>query len=331
MKILVVEDDTTSRSLLIKLVSKIGHEAIPAEDGERAWDILMASDPPRLILLDRMLPGIDGMELCRRLRSHKYEVSPYVIILTVKGEKSDIISGLEAGANDYISKPFDPDELRARIDVGERMVCLESSLAERISEKELLLHEVHHRLKNNMTTIGSILSLHADSISETAAVAALKDAKSRLLSMEILYDKLYRSDNVSEMSVADYLAMLIQKVVNQFSNRDSVTVENSISDILLPAKHLTTLGIIINELVTNTMKYAFPGDRKGRICTSALFEKSKIIISIEDDGIGIPESVNCETSSSFGLRLVGILTAQLGGMVKIERDHGTRFVIEFLI
>jgi two-component sensor histidine kinase len=329
MKILIVEDDSTSLAFLLQLVEKLGHQGVPTESGEAAWELLTTDKAPRLVILDRMMPGMDGAELCRRIRALDGRIPPYIIMVTIKGEKSDIISGLEAGANDYLSKPFDPEELRARIDVGRRMLDLQTDLAARIEEKELLLREVHHRMKNNMNTISSLLELQADALGMPEASAALLDAKDRLTSMGILYDKLYRSENVREMPVADYFPTLIAEVVAHFPNRDLVRVDCRMGDFPLGAKSLSTLGIIVNELTTNAMKYAFPSGRIGVITASATLAGGRVRFMFQDDGIGLAEAIDCGRTGGFGLRLVGILIGQMGGSVHIERDGGTRFVMEF--
>jgi two-component sensor histidine kinase len=329
MKVLVVEDDATSLAFLMQLVEKLGYQGVPVESGDDAWAVLTAKDAPRLVLLDRLMPGMDGAQLCRKIRSLDDRIPPYIIMVTIKGEKMDIVSGLEAGADDYLTKPFDPEELKARINVGLRMLGLQEALAARIEEKDLLIREVHHRMKNNMNTISSLLEMQSASMSDPAATAALLDARSRLLSMGILYDMLYRGANVREMSVAAYFPTLITEVVNHFPNRDRVRVACEMEDFSLGARTLSTLGIVVNELATNAMKYAFPDGRQGLVSASATLDGERVCFVFNDDGIGLDEAMDCHHTGGFGLRLIGILIGQLGGTVRIERDGGTRFIMEF--
>jgi diguanylate cyclase (GGDEF)-like protein len=130
MKILIAEDDLTSRRILTVILKKWGYEPVVTEDGNEAWSKLQETDAPRLVLLDWNMPGLDGLEVCRRLRKSETTDSRYVILLTGRGEKGDIVRGLEAGANDYIAKPYDNEELQARIRVGQRMLDLQTSLLE---------------------------------------------------------------------------------------------------------------------------------------------------------------------------------------------------------
>ena len=141
MKILLADDDFTSRSILTAILKKWGFDPVVSEDGNAAWAALQKPDAPRLVLLDWNMPGLEGPEVCRRLRKKETTNPSYVIILTGRGEKSDIVQGLEAGANDYIAKPYDNAELQARIRVGQRMLELQASLLE---TQTALAHQATH-------------------------------------------------------------------------------------------------------------------------------------------------------------------------------------------
>jgi two-component system cell cycle response regulator len=130
MKILLAEDDLTSRRILTAILKKWGYDPVVTEDGDAAWEVLQKPEAPRLVLLDWNMPGLEGLEVCRRLRKKETTNPSYVILLTGRGEKSDIVQGLVAGANDYIAKPYDNAELQARIGVGRRMLDLQASLLE---------------------------------------------------------------------------------------------------------------------------------------------------------------------------------------------------------
>lgn len=141
MKTLIAEDDFTSRSILKALLKKWGYDSVVTEDGNAAWDALQQPDAPKLILLDWNMPGMDGLEVCRRLRQTISSNPPYIILLTGRAEKVDIVQGLDAGANDYILKPYDSEELQARIRVGERMLELQAGLS---AARDALEHQAMH-------------------------------------------------------------------------------------------------------------------------------------------------------------------------------------------
>jgi sigma-B regulation protein RsbU (phosphoserine phosphatase) len=138
MRILAAEDDSTSRMILINALTKWGYEVIPATDGFDAWEKVKTTDAPPLIILDWMMPRMDGIEVCRKIREmEKQSSNPfYIILLTARSSKEDIVVGLRAGANDYITKPFDNDELLARIEVGRRVVELQTEVAHHVKKLE---------------------------------------------------------------------------------------------------------------------------------------------------------------------------------------------------
>jgi DNA-binding response OmpR family regulator len=141
MRILIAEDDPTSRRLLEATLARHGYEVVSATDGDEAWERLHEKNAPRLAILDWMMPGRDGIEICRRLRLEMRPSYVYLLLVTTKTRTEDIIHGLEAGADDYLTKPYDPQELRCRIKTGERLLHLEEELAAKVSElQEALSH-----------------------------------------------------------------------------------------------------------------------------------------------------------------------------------------------
>lgn len=141
MQILIAEDDYTSRTMLSAVLQKAGHDVLAVEDGYEAWQILRQEDSPKLLILDLLMPKMDGLEVIEKVRASQKRVPPYIIMLTSKGEKRDIIQGLDAGADDYLTKPFDVGELRARIEVGRRLLEMQKEL---IESRELLAHQATH-------------------------------------------------------------------------------------------------------------------------------------------------------------------------------------------
>jgi len=213
-------------------------------------------------------------------------------------------------------------------DVTER-VQFDERIKALLEEKQLILKEVHHRIKNNMSVIHSLLRLHSEKQADAVSRTILHDVAARLQGMIVLYDKLYRSERIASLSIKEYLPALVQGVVDLFPNSDSVRVEALIEDIDLDAKPLFSVGMIISELVTNAMKFAFRGRERGTIRVSARMRDGRMSIELEDDGIGIPESFTAEDSPGFGMQLVGMLAKQIGASISISRESGTRFAIEF--
>ena len=142
LRVLIAEDDPSTRRTLESMLISHGYDIVSTCDGREAWQKLQSGDPTGLVVLDLMMPNMDGLEVCRRIRRSPHLQSIYIILLTAKGRREDILAGFSAGADDYISKPFDREELRARIAVGARIVELQMDLARRVKELEDALSEV---------------------------------------------------------------------------------------------------------------------------------------------------------------------------------------------
>lgn len=142
MKVLIADDDQVARMLLLSAIKRWGYEAISATDGSEALAVLQSDDPPALAILDWMMPGMNGVEVSRALRSLPQPSSAYIILLTARSEKADIVAALDAGADDYLTKPYHSEELRVRVQAGIRIIELQRSLAGRINELEAALVSV---------------------------------------------------------------------------------------------------------------------------------------------------------------------------------------------
>ncbi len=138
MKVLIAEDDRPSRLILEGMLKKWGYDVISTSNGEEAWQIMQGDDPPPLCIIDWMMPEMNGMEFCRKVRESSTLAFAYIILLTGKRQREDVIAGIEAGANDYIRKPFYREELKARIHIGERVIHLQDELIKQVDELKAL-------------------------------------------------------------------------------------------------------------------------------------------------------------------------------------------------
>jgi two-component sensor histidine kinase len=218
--------------------------------------------------------------------------------------------------------------------VGIKAIFLERKGAEEtvramLAEKEIILKEVHHRLKNNMNTLVSLLHLQAGTLKEPSAAMALEEAGARVRSMMLLYEQLNQSGSFLEASVCIYLSALIDKIVASFAIVGNIRIQKDLEEFFLDTRRLQTLGIIINELLTNSMKYAFRGKDEGILAISLCLKGNKVVLRVQDNGIGISESVDFGHSSGLGLQLVQALAAQLDGTILLERNKGTIVTLEF--
>ncbi|HEV2222937.1 MAG TPA: diguanylate cyclase [Candidatus Acidoferrales bacterium] len=152
MKILIAEDDAVSRRLLESFLRKWGYAVVAVVKGDDAWALLEAEEPPRLAILDWMMPGVEGVEICRRVRERSERPYTYMILLTARGHKQSLLAGLKAGADDYLSKPFDAEELRARLQVGERILKVQDEL---IAARDALHFQATHDLLTGVASRGA--------------------------------------------------------------------------------------------------------------------------------------------------------------------------------
>jgi len=220
--------------------------------------------------------------------------------------------------------------LLAMEDITERKEIEKANKA-LLDRNSLILREVHHRIKNSMNALRSMLQLQADSMNDPGAIAALNDTDGRLVSMMTLYDKLYRSVEYSDLSIKDYLQSLVDEVLANFPKAGSIHVEKHLDDFRLDARVMQSIGIIVNELLTNIMKYAFKGSETGLIRVSASLKDGMARIIVADDGAGVPESVNFDNSPGFGLMLVRTLSEQIGGTITMDRTQGTIVTVAFKV
>ncbi|MBN1499748.1 MAG: response regulator [Spirochaetes bacterium] len=329
MKLLIAEDDNTSREILTAFFSKYGYEVTAVDNGSKALEIMEEPDSPDLVILDWIMPEIDGLEVCRRIRKNKKSQLPYIIMLTIKGNTDDIITALSDGADDYMSKPYDTEELKARVDVGMRLVNFilkqqeaERKITELFTEKELLLKEVHHRVKNNISTIESMLRLQADLIQDGSFRHILNDAAGRVQSMRILYEKLLPASDYKNISVKAYLDDLITAILNLFPSKRYILFKNEIGDYTLSEKILIPLGIILNEMITNIMKYAFDDGQSGVINIEFQKHDSEYVLKVMDNGRGLPDNFDVEKSAGYGLMLIKLLASQIKGSFSIRNKNG---------
>jgi two-component sensor histidine kinase len=200
----------------------------------------------------------------------------------------------------------------------------EERLAAALEAKEELLKEVYHRVKNNLTTVASLLSLEAAGIDDPRARKAFDECQSRIQSMALVHEALYSSGDLSRLNFGPYLATIAERLVysSGASLRVNLTIE--VENIFLGPEAATPLGLVANELITNSLKYAFPGERRGVLAVRFVRVDSSALFSIEDNGVGLPPEVDPRTTQSLGLQLVRGLARQAGGAIDFSLGAGFR-------
>jgi two-component sensor histidine kinase len=201
-----------------------------------------------------------------------------------------------------------------------------------LGEKELLLKEVHHRVKNNMQVVASILSLQADLLEDPATVAILRESQNRVFSLSLVHEQLYKTSNLASINFREYLENLASTLADSYDSKAKhVQFAYRIGELALGVEQAIPCGLIVNELVSNALKHAFPDRGKGTVVIGLLeLRDGRYELSVEDDGVGIALDKDWRVTTSLGMQLVQSLTKQLRGEVNLERlSPGSRFTIHF--
>lgn len=201
-----------------------------------------------------------------------------------------------------------------------------------LREKEVLLKEIHHRVKNNLQVISSLLNLQSENITDSHSLEKFKESQNRVRSMALVHEKLYESKDLSRINFAEYIEAftdVVNRSYNITEGRVKLHLKVDLVDSYFNIDIAIPCALMLNELVSNAFKYAFPDQRKGNLYLDFKKEKKEYVFIVRDDGIGIPAHISTKNSPSLGLQLVDMLTQQINGKVSILRDGGTTFVIKF--
>ncbi len=217
------------------------------------------------------------------------------------------------------------------MDVTDRR-AIEAQLQANLQEKELLLKEIHHRVKNNLQVISSLLTLQSHNVTDSNILALFQDSQTRIYAIALIHEQLYKTTYFEQINFAEYIDNLVSYLSQlHSSSQNPIQIQTNIAELLLNVETAVPCGLIISELVINALKYAFPKSMPGQVITIELQRISdrQLSLSIKDNGIGIPDDCNLAEVNSLGLRLVQMLVQQLEGKITLTCNPGTQFVIVF--
>jgi two-component sensor histidine kinase len=234
---------------------------------------------------------------------------------------------------DYAAVAMENAQLyeQAQQELGERKRA-EEQLAASLREKQFLLQEIHHRVKNNLQVISSLLNLQAGQVQDSQVLNILRDSQYRIRSMAMIHEKLYRSTDVAQINMGEYIRELAVYLFQAYNaSGRGIKLQLLVEDLILGIDPAVTCGVLLNELISNALKHAFPDGRGGEIRIEfQAGPDGRLTLVVADDGVGFPPGSDLyPTKSSLGLQLVHALTTQLEGTVELECQHGTRFTIKF--
>ncbi len=213
-------------------------------------------------------------------------------------------------------------------DISERKL-VETRLRTSLNEKEVLLKEVHHRVKNSLQIVSSMLALQMRQVTSPQAIELLKESQTRIRSIALLHEKLYQSPSLARVDIPGYLRGIATELMGTYGVTDQVALSVGAEDLRLGMDAAISCGLIVNELLSNALKHAFPGGRRGTVRVILRREGEEVVLEVTDDGVGFPPGIDFHHPDTLGLKLVCMLTEQIRGTIELERREGTKFVIRF--
>ena len=349
--ILVVDDQPSQLLSHEVILRELGERLVTARSGREALQRLMDEDFA-VILLDVNMPDMDGFETASLIHQHpRFEKTPIVFVTGAQPTTLDLLKGYRVGAVDYVEVPVVPEILRSKVavfvdlnrkrrDLQRLNNALQAEIAQRRNaeeavrhsrEKEVLLQEIHHRVKNNLQIITSLLRMQSRAVQDPAFSEALRECQNRVASMALIHDKLYRARDLARVSFGEYVRDLTNNILTSYAlPARSVRVRLDIDDLSLSLDYAVPCGLILNELMSNCLKHAFPVGHSGTVYIGFHAEgEEELCLVVRDDGVGVPADVDLARTSSLGWRLIRALVEQLGGVVQCQTAGGTSIEIRF--
>jgi two-component sensor histidine kinase/CheY-like chemotaxis protein len=328
--VLLVEDnlgDIVSIKTMLSELNDVCFELKFAETLHEALNILEKENFD-VVLVDLGLSDSHGFRTFTQINNQMPEL-PIIIITGLEDEDLGVIA-VKKGAQDYLIKGQTDKKLLARsLKFAIERKQTEEGLKSSINEKDILLKETHHRVKNHIQVIHSLLNLQTHYAENKEAVSALKESQNRVKSMGIIHEKLYKSTDHSKIDFPDYVKSLILDLLASYKVREQITTVIEIGDIDLNMEAAVLCGLLINEIVSNSLKYAFPDNREGEVKVSLDLIGDKYVLIVSDDGIGFPQELDFKNTKSLGLQLVNNITTQLDGKIELNNIDGAEFEIIF--
>lgn len=349
VNILLVDDDPRNLDVLESILVLQDFSLFRARTANEALLALITYEFA-VIILDVRMPEIGGFELAQIIKQRKKTSHVPIIFLTAYyQEDKDVLQGYGAGAVDYLSKPVNPLILKSKVAVfvdlfrktralAKLNLAMESEIASQLeqlkaslSEKDTLLKEIHHRVKNNLQIISSLISLQSNKITDPMQKRLFQDTRDRVKSMALVHEKLYQSKDLGRVEMAEYARQLMTDLflVNGAA-ASKIRLILDLMPVFLPVDIAIPCGLILNELTTNAIKHAFDDRPSGRITVQLQVESEELVrITFSDDGCGFAAGLDWRKAETLGLQLVHMLTEQLHGTIDMSNGPGTTFQLSF--
>lgn len=351
--IFIVDDKAPNLNLIVTFLKQHNYIPVPLRSGEELLNLIKKRKPD-LILLDIMMPdGINGYETCRLLKQDEDAKNIPVIFMSALNAPIDKVKGFNLGCVDYITKPVEESELFSRIKTHLRLHLLQkemedlnihledkvkqrteeldksnASLRELLHEKEIILNEVHDRVKNNLQVIIALLILMKDKYNNNEIKKVLNLCVNRIDSIALIHKEIYSTDNFAVVNIKEYIEHLCTQILSSYKKMKTIKLTVGIDNSLnLNVNMLLPLGLILNELITNSIEHGFPGDKDGHITIDFTKGSHNYILKYSDNGIGFPTDFDPDKNKSLGYELIDNLSSQLKATVDLYKEEA-RIIIE---
>lgn len=345
-RILVVDDEPAVRETLEELLAAEGYDVVVASSGEAAFPLV---DEVDLIVLDAMLPGRDGWQICQEIKAR--DASIPVLMVTARTSPADVVRTFEAGADDYIAKPFSAAELSARIGTRLRVHGVERALRranDRLSEladqnyrlyekasadaeeRAALLRELDHRVRNNLSILTGLLTMERNRRPQRSPSEGLASLERRFRAFLVVHD-ISREQGYHGVPVPALVDQLTQRLRQALDPEGRITLELDCEAFCISMKHAVALAVSLNELVSNAMIHGFDGRDAGRVRVAARRHGDRVVVEVQDNGVGQTGGSSGEAVVGSGRSIVeALIVGELGGQIEyLPKSVGTHAVLTF--
>ncbi|MEX0685926.1 MAG: histidine kinase dimerization/phosphoacceptor domain -containing protein [Balneolales bacterium] len=339
LKVLHLEDSADDTKFVQRTLRKALIDCeFKVVDNKDDYRVALKDFFPDIILSDHSMPHFDSIQACEIFKQENRNI-PFILV-TGNVSEEFAVESLQRGADDYILKSslerlpnavkrsLEKKKTENQRDELDRK--LKASLKEKdalLKEKDYLLQEVHHRVKNNLAIISSLLNIQASSVKDEGYKSLLIESENRVKSMGMIHEMLYQQDDFSSVPLESYILKLVQFLSSNYSMPGlKVNYDVQAKDVYLDMNTAIPCALIMNELISNAFKHAFQDQDNGEIMVSITQVGNQYTLMVKDNGIGFPE---WKEESTVGMSLVHGLTRQIGGKATIERNNGTAFIITF--
>lgn len=328
VRILLVEDNPGDARLVEAMLNESYRASFLIQRASSIRETLVAlnagNDLPEIILLDLGLPDEQGLQTLRRVLRTADGVP--IVVLTGLRDEEIADAAVREGAQDFLYKEqLDGDRLRRVIRHAIERHRLQSQIRAALMEKEVLLREVYHRVKNNLQVIQSLLKMQARSLEDERTRQALGEMAQRVYAMALVHEKLCRNTDLAAVSISAYVGEMFEGALSMQSlEADQIRLELDVENIPLSFERAVPFGLLLNELICNSLKHGFPDGRKGTISISLHRAGKGVQVKLKDDGIGLLPGFDPSLCSSMGLQVATSLARQLRGELTFSSDQGCR-------